>query len=97
MQVGLSQITHDEIAQVAYRHWEQDGRPEGRDREYWLEAEQQLKATMHLLLTEQTAVRPAAPPANRAARPAANGNGPAVAAKPKARQGAARPALAKTS
>ena len=35
---------------LAYLNWQRDGRPLGRDQEYWLEAEQQLKATKHLLL-----------------------------------------------
>jgi len=45
-----SPIPRDEIAQLAYLNWQRDGRPLGRDQEYWLEAEQQLKATKHLLL-----------------------------------------------
>jgi hypothetical protein len=45
-----SPIQHEEIAQLAYLNWQRDGRPLGRDQEYWLEAEQQLKATKHLLL-----------------------------------------------
>jgi len=47
-----SPIPRDEIAQLAYLNWQRDGRPLGRDQEYWLEAEQQLKATKHLLLAE---------------------------------------------
>lgn len=42
-------IKHDEIAHLAYLNWQKDGCPCGRDRAYWLEAEQQLKATKHLL------------------------------------------------
>ena len=34
--------SHDDIASVAYNLWEQDGRPEGRDMEFWVRAEQQL-------------------------------------------------------
>jgi DUF2934 family protein len=34
--------SYDEIACVAYGLWEQAGRPAGRDREFWFEAEQQL-------------------------------------------------------
>jgi hypothetical protein len=45
-------VQRDEIAQIAYYSWLQDGRPPGRDLDYWLEAEQQLKATKHLLLAE---------------------------------------------
>jgi hypothetical protein len=36
-------ITNDCIASRAYTLWEKDGRPQGRDVEYWLQAEQQLK------------------------------------------------------
>jgi hypothetical protein len=32
----------EEIAAAAYGLWEQAGRPEGRDREFWFQAEQQL-------------------------------------------------------
>ena len=34
--------SYDEIACVAYGLWEQAGRPAGRDRDFWFEAEQQL-------------------------------------------------------
>jgi hypothetical protein len=43
---------HDEIAKLAYLNWEKDGRPQGRDQKYWLEAEQQINATGHLLISE---------------------------------------------
>jgi len=32
------------IAYCAYMIWEKEGRPAGRDREHWLEAEAQLRA-----------------------------------------------------
>jgi hypothetical protein len=35
---------HDEIARYAYHLWEAEGRPHGRDLEYWLQAEAHLKA-----------------------------------------------------
>jgi len=35
--------THDEIAAVARAIWEQEGRPEGRNVEHWLQAEKQLR------------------------------------------------------
>jgi Protein of unknown function (DUF2934) len=50
---------HDEIARLAYLNWEKDGRPRGNDQKYWLEAEQQIKATGHLLIGELN------PPANQ--------------------------------
>jgi hypothetical protein len=37
------EITTEVIAARAYTLWEQAGRPHGRDREYWLQAEAQLK------------------------------------------------------
>jgi Protein of unknown function (DUF2934) len=40
-------------------NWEKDGRPQGSDQKYWLEAEQQIKATGHLLVGELI------PPANQ--------------------------------
>ncbi|HTV41816.1 MAG TPA: DUF2934 domain-containing protein [Candidatus Sulfotelmatobacter sp.] len=47
-----SAINHDEIARLAYLNWEKEGRPHGDDQKYWLEAEQQIKATGHLLISE---------------------------------------------
>lgn len=35
--------THEEIAAAAYSIWEQEGRPEGRDVEHWLQAELQIR------------------------------------------------------
>ncbi|HEX3624063.1 MAG TPA: DUF2934 domain-containing protein [Verrucomicrobiae bacterium] len=54
-------VSHGEIARLAYLNWEKDGRPQGRDQEYWLEAEQQIRATGHLLGSElrTPAIRPA--------------------------------------
>ena len=34
---------HDEIAAAAYRLWEQEGRPHGRDKEHWQRAIEQLR------------------------------------------------------
>lgn len=45
-------IDRNEIALFAYYAWEKDGGPEGRDVDYWLEAEAQLKATRSLLFKE---------------------------------------------
>ena len=38
-------ISAEAIATRAYILWEKDGRPPGRDMEYWLKAESQLKDT----------------------------------------------------
>ena len=88
-------INHDEIAQLAYQHWERDGRPNGRNREYWLEAEQQLKATKHLLVLEQKTTQVDAQQVSGNGKPSANGNGQTTAMKSKARKGSARPASAR--
>jgi hypothetical protein len=37
-------LSHDEIARLARRIWQQEGCQSGRDEEYWLQAEQQLRA-----------------------------------------------------
>jgi len=39
------QQDHDEIACLAYRLWEQRGRPQGCDLEFWLEAERQMRSS----------------------------------------------------
>jgi hypothetical protein len=41
----FSTPTKDEIAQCAYLIWEREGRPTGRAKEHWLQAESQLMAT----------------------------------------------------
>jgi hypothetical protein len=40
---ALPPPTHEQIMQRAHRIWIEAGRPEGRDREHWLEAERQLR------------------------------------------------------
>jgi hypothetical protein len=68
-----------EVARRAYEIWEEDGRPEGRDHDHWVRAEQDVLATP----AEQDAVAtPAdsAKPASRrkpAAKPAASVDAPA--------------------
>jgi hypothetical protein len=41
---GFSPPTPEEIADCAYLIWEKEGRPPGRAREHWLQAETQLMA-----------------------------------------------------
>jgi hypothetical protein len=36
-------ITHEQITQRAREIWEREGRPEGRDKEHWLQAEAELR------------------------------------------------------
>jgi hypothetical protein len=38
-------VAHEEIARRAHELWEQDGRQDGRDQEYWLQAEKQLRGS----------------------------------------------------
>ena len=40
----MSSAPRDLIAKRAYEIWEQDGRPEGREAEHWLRAEQEIAA-----------------------------------------------------
>jgi hypothetical protein len=35
-------VSHEEIARRAHEIWEQEGCPEGREQEHWLQAERQL-------------------------------------------------------
>ncbi len=35
--------THEEISKRAREIWEREGRPEGRDKEHWLQAETELR------------------------------------------------------
>jgi hypothetical protein len=72
-------VSHAEIAFLAYQAWNKDGRPLGRDVQYWLEAEAQLKATRHLLTSELGLARTRSPKA-RTTR-TASGAGPVASRK----------------
>ena len=39
----MKNITDDEIRTRAHELWEQAGKPEGREREFWLQAERELR------------------------------------------------------
>jgi Protein of unknown function (DUF2934) len=39
-------LPHDVVAVAAYYHWLKAGQPSGRDHEFWLKAEAQLRKTM---------------------------------------------------
>jgi len=39
-----SHPTHEDIAALAYAHWQENGCPEGTHEEHWLRAEQELSA-----------------------------------------------------
>jgi len=38
-------LNHEAIASLACQIWEKNGRQAGRDQEFWLQAEQQLRAS----------------------------------------------------
>jgi len=38
----MAQKTQDRIREEAYRLWENDGRPEGKEMDYWLAAEKKI-------------------------------------------------------
>jgi hypothetical protein len=40
--------TYEQIWKRAYEHWEQRGRPEGYDTEFWAQAERELKLAANL-------------------------------------------------
>ncbi|HWD19589.1 MAG TPA: DUF2934 domain-containing protein [Verrucomicrobiae bacterium] len=77
-----SQFTQDQIAAKAYQLWEADGRPDGRDVEYWLKAQERLSkdgkpqdATLRRDTTPLAAA-PKAPENDRKKKSSnANGNG----------------------
>lgn len=46
-------MTEQEIRMVAYALWEEAGRPDGRDKEFWSAAERQLAKRDDLDLSEQ--------------------------------------------
>lgn len=52
-----AQLNQSEIARLAYLNWQKDGCPAGRDLDYWLEAESQLKATWPLLICESKTLK----------------------------------------
>jgi hypothetical protein len=53
---------HDDIARRAYRLWEANGRPDGRDLEFWLQAENEAEAAPDVPTTN---LDRALPPAER--------------------------------
>lgn len=41
-----SEVTHEQISSRARDLWQQNGEPSGRDEEFWLEAERQLRTSV---------------------------------------------------
>ncbi len=88
-------INRDEVAHLAYLNWQKDGCPAGRDQVYWLEAEQQLKATKHLLAVAHAAPANGQKTSLAVAREAPANGQKSVKSKPKGpRNTSARPAAA---
>lgn len=81
------EINEENIRVAAYYIWEQAGRPEGKDKECWIKACEQLFAPKKV----KVAVKPAAKPAPKAKAPAKKAE-PAKAAKPTAKKVVAKPA-----
>lgn len=48
-------VSAEEISRRAYDLWEQEGRPESRELEHWLRAEQELRARQQSTLTPSLA------------------------------------------
>lgn len=72
-------VTHDKIQELAYRLWQEDGAPEGRDMDYWLRAE----AALHTTGKPKAEKKAAAPKAKADAKPQTAAKSK-PAAKPKA-------------
>ncbi|MBI2240588.1 MAG: DUF2934 domain-containing protein [Magnetospirillum gryphiswaldense] len=69
-------VTQDQIQELAYRLWQEDGSPAGRDMDYWLRAEAALHTTVKPKAEKKAVAKP------KIAKPAAKAK--ASAAKPKA-------------
>ena len=51
----------EQIRQRAYALWDSEGRPEGRDQDYWYRAERQLSEQGTLDVSEEMTERQSAP------------------------------------
>jgi hypothetical protein len=50
-------FSREDIKRLSYLNWEKDGYPQGHADAYWLEAEQQVKATWRLLVKECAVIK----------------------------------------
>ncbi len=76
--VKTQMITQNQIAERAFKIWEDEGHPHGRDEDHWKRAEAELRETMSRMTTppkraakaqakpETKAVKPKSPRASRA-------------------------------
>ena len=69
---------HEEIAALAHQIWENNGRPAGRDVQFWLQAEQSLLSSVNAPPPTQApgARVPGSPAKRSAARPGQGGSEP---------------------
>lgn len=80
-------IAYEQVRELAYRLWQEDGAPEGRAMDYWLQAEAALTAVPAKAPAKaKAASKPKATP-KAAAKPAAA----AKTAEPKAKKSPAKP------
>lgn len=86
-------VAHEQVRELAYRLWQEDGAPEGRAMDYWLQAEAALtaiptKAPAKPAAAPKTATKPAL-----AAKAAGKPKAPAKAktTEPKAKKSPAKP------
>lgn len=78
--------SHEKIQELAYRLWQDDGAPEGRAMDYWLQAEAALHTT--IAAAPKVTAKPKAEKAPAKPKAAAK---PKTAAKPKAAKAPAKP------
>jgi len=50
-------MNRNETAQLAYQLWEQEGKPSGRDVEFWLKAEAQLRTAPQPPVSKRKTIR----------------------------------------
>jgi hypothetical protein len=60
IQASLSNL--EQVAHLAWQRWESEGRPPGRNLDFWSWAEAEVLAGRHRPVTSQSAPRPASPP-----------------------------------
>ena len=66
--VSYTEPTHDEIALAAFLQWEREGRQPGRELQYWLQAEAQLRVMRQKKAEAAAQALPAWPRPSRTAQ-----------------------------
>jgi hypothetical protein len=80
----FTEPTHDEIAAYAYKLWEAEGRPDGKDCDHWLQAKAHLTADRQYeagILASPTAAREAEAKKKRKGE-TQQGNRPGISRQP---------------